>query len=367
MILFFNHCYSVSILYDIETNEFLHEITDPIIKAAKIEKKIKFYIINENQNNAFTDGIDSIYIYTGLILNLEKPEELIGVLAHELAHIKAEHYILTSSKIESLKKLSFLIMGAGVLSLTATQNNRYEIASAVLGSGFGALHGSFAQFSREEEAIADMQGMNFLAEAGYDPKMILDSIKQLKKISLFSSDCEINYFSTHPTNRDRIKFLKVKLREFEKKPPINQKILNNFQKIQAKLFGFTENENFLRNKLNGELLNHSLIVFYKKQGNFEKSLNLINLELKNTPNNFYLINEKAENYFYQGKIDESICEYRKIIDRTDDYFLKINYIKLLILSNINKNLIKARILINSILIKDPNNILLNNLMREIQT
>ena len=58
--------------------------------------------------NAFVTGNNYIYINTGLLENLDSYEELEGIIAHEIGHLKLGH--VESRKILS-KKNSLLDIG----------------------------------------------------------------------------------------------------------------------------------------------------------------------------------------------------------------------------------------------------------------
>ena len=54
----------------------------------------KVWLVNMNEINAFAsygDGGENIFIFSGILLYLKTPNELIGVMAHETGHISAGH------------------------------------------------------------------------------------------------------------------------------------------------------------------------------------------------------------------------------------------------------------------------------------
>ena len=55
-------------ILDYETDEFINQILEDIIKVNKINKKIKFKINNSNEINAFVDINNVIHINSGLII-----------------------------------------------------------------------------------------------------------------------------------------------------------------------------------------------------------------------------------------------------------------------------------------------------------
>ncbi len=77
---------------DAEIEEFLRDVTIPIAKAADLNyNNIKIFIIKDSNINAFVSGGQNIFINTGLITKFKKPGAIIGVIAHEIGHIKAGH------------------------------------------------------------------------------------------------------------------------------------------------------------------------------------------------------------------------------------------------------------------------------------
>ena len=66
-------------------------------------------IVIDNSMNAFVTGNDYIYIHTGLLENLDSYEELEGIIAHEIGHLKLGH--VESRKILSKKNSNLINIG----------------------------------------------------------------------------------------------------------------------------------------------------------------------------------------------------------------------------------------------------------------
>ena len=92
-IFYFKSGYSSQIL-DYETEEFINQILEDIIKVNKINKKIKFKINNSNEINAFVDINNVIHINSGLIIYCSDYVALLSVIAHEIGHIDLNHLAL---------------------------------------------------------------------------------------------------------------------------------------------------------------------------------------------------------------------------------------------------------------------------------
>ena len=59
-------------------------------------------------------------------------------------------------------------------------------------------------FSRPQELEADKLGVGYLGKAGFPKEIYLQMLNMLQKRSGINSE-ENNYFSTHPTNEERIR------------------------------------------------------------------------------------------------------------------------------------------------------------------
>ncbi len=81
-----------NIIEDDNLQKDLENLVDPLLKAANNDNyKFRFHIIEDSTLNAAAFPGGHVMIHTGLILTLEKPEDLLGVLAHEIAHVNRRH------------------------------------------------------------------------------------------------------------------------------------------------------------------------------------------------------------------------------------------------------------------------------------
>ena len=83
---------SSSMIRDTELEAGLQKLMAPLVEAADYEpNSIVVRIIIDPNYNAFVAGEQVIYVHSGLILNAKSAEEIIGVMAHEIGHLKAGH------------------------------------------------------------------------------------------------------------------------------------------------------------------------------------------------------------------------------------------------------------------------------------
>jgi beta-barrel assembly-enhancing protease len=141
---------------------FVNDIGQAIVETIEPQPFIyRFRVVKDDELNAFALPGGYIYFHTGTILRAGSLHELAGVMAHEIAHVKARHHARRSEKA----LLPNLLTGiAGLAAAIATG----EAAPLVVSQGVNvALQ---LRFSREFEAEADELATTFMARAGYDPE-----------------------------------------------------------------------------------------------------------------------------------------------------------------------------------------------------
>lgn len=139
-----------------------------------------------------------VYINRGLIqfVNAD-PQELAGVIAHEIAHTTERH---VAKQMERLYGASFLLQ---VLSSgRATIDTIAEIAVNL------ALSGN----SREDERAADAQALRFMSRAGFDPEGL---VRFFERLQTQTSDPQgLNrYFASHPATKERVARAREQIRK----------------------------------------------------------------------------------------------------------------------------------------------------------
>ncbi len=146
-----------------------------------------------------------IVITTALLRLADRPEELLGVIAHEMAHITQHHH---ARKI---------ISAAGPVVIFGIFLHSRDQTLDVLSSGSGLL--VTQGFSQEYELEADDFGWKYLVSANIDPRGMIDMFKKLKAFDAQSKTGNLLplAFSSHPALDKRIARLE---RRWEKLPTI---------------------------------------------------------------------------------------------------------------------------------------------------
>ena len=79
-------------------------IVTQVCKTNKIDRsKLKIHILDKEDVNAFALPNGHLIIYSGLILNSDNQEELVGVVCHEIAHIELNHVMKKLVKEQEMR------------------------------------------------------------------------------------------------------------------------------------------------------------------------------------------------------------------------------------------------------------------------
>ncbi|NEO55464.1 MAG: M48 family metalloprotease [Okeania sp. SIO3B5] len=164
--------------------EYVNTIGQKLAKmTGRNDFEYQFYIINDENLNAFALPGGQIFINLGAIVKTNSEAELAGLLAHELAHTVLSH--------------GFQLMSEGNLISSVTQYIPY--AGGVV-SNLIVLN-----YSREMERQADVLGTRILVSADY----AADGVRNLMKT--LNEDKEdrgiIAWLSTHPETAERVRYL----------------------------------------------------------------------------------------------------------------------------------------------------------------
>jgi predicted Zn-dependent protease len=150
-----------------------------------------FEIVNDSSVNAFSIPGGHVYINTGVIAQADKVDMLAGVMAHEISHIVHRDVLKQVEKQQEISAIGSILLGQNPSALSQI------VAQVVAG-------GAMARFSRADEKAADDAGIQFMAQAGYDPHGMLDLFQKLLALDQGGNSSVQRFFQDHPGTQDRI-------------------------------------------------------------------------------------------------------------------------------------------------------------------
>jgi len=183
----------------------LSRMTDPLLAALPEQEYVfRFHIVADPSINAFALPGGNVVVHSGLLLKAASPEEVVGVLAHEMAHVTRRH---------SLRQM---VGTLGLFTVVQAFFGDLTGMAAVLTEGGADLLS--LRFSRDFEREADDVAWGHLLAAGVDPRGMLSFFTKLREEEerlgpVSSAQGYLALLSTHPTTPERIERLAAKLAE----------------------------------------------------------------------------------------------------------------------------------------------------------
>lgn len=209
----------------------LHKIIEEIAKGAKIPKP-RIYIIPAEQSNAFATGRSpkhAVVACTQGIMKLLTDEELKGVLAHEIGHVKNRDILISTIAATIAGVISYVAMMARWAAIFGVGGRDREGGSNIIGLLALAILAPLAAMivqlaiSRTREYQADKTGAH-LIKKGEPLARALEKIESSVKhhplrfgsptsahlfiSNPFKSGGIVSLFSTHPPTSERAKRLR---------------------------------------------------------------------------------------------------------------------------------------------------------------
>jgi predicted Zn-dependent protease len=153
-----------------------------------------FAAIEEGGANALALPGGYIYITRDLLKDLKTESQLASVLSHEIGHVVARDTLAAMSQ---------------QIGMTAIMVAAQAGGSSDLASGTRFLHAVLGlQYSREDEKEADLAGLSYMTQAGYDPNGMVETMQILETLQTYRP---IEFFSTHPNPESRIAYLQDRI------------------------------------------------------------------------------------------------------------------------------------------------------------
>jgi predicted Zn-dependent protease len=188
---------------DKELTGYVQQLAHTVAINSDLKIPVRVTVLNSDEINAFALPGGFLFINTGLIDKAETESELVGVMAHELAHVSARHgaRLMKRATIASIiyqaAQVAAMIFTGGVVGI----GTYYALQYGFFGLGL-ALNLALLGVSREYEEEADQLGVQYAWRAGYDPHGFITFFDKLASEKGYVKSA--SFFRTHPPFFDRI-------------------------------------------------------------------------------------------------------------------------------------------------------------------
>jgi Zn-dependent protease with chaperone function len=174
-----------------EAEAILNGVAYRMIEASGVPQRDEIWIsiVDAPMPNAFALPDNSIIVTDDLIAMAEHPDEVTGVIAHEIAHIEENHVM------QGIVRQ----IGAGIF---------FDVVFGGAGAGqalaLASMNLSGLRYTRDDEAEADGRGLAYLDASGINPGPFADLFDRLSEMMEERERGEFpTILSSHPANRER--------------------------------------------------------------------------------------------------------------------------------------------------------------------
>lgn len=353
----------ISFLRDAEIEDTLNRYSKPLFAAAGLNPAaVRLYLIQDDSLNAFVAGGQNVFFHSGLLLRAETPEQVMGVLAHELGHVAGGHLARAQEEMSNLSAATIAAMVVG------------GAAAAVAGSGQGVaavVSGSsqigqrlMLRYSRTQESSADQAGVKFLANAQLPPQGLLEFMKILGRSNIYRSSID-PYIQSHPLTDQRVEFL---TNQQEKSPfkgrRVSAELQSRQERMRGKLLGFLGNPQQVLNPListgqenySPATLAYARAIALYRLGDSRAGEEAFSSLIKTSPHDAFLYDTRGQLRLESGNVSGALDDYQTAFARApDSAMIRIALAKTLLADEaaIRKNAPQVLTLLRPVTVSEP--------------
>jgi Zn-dependent protease with chaperone function len=190
-----------------QISSYLTALGDRLVAVAPSDLKqpvyeYSFTPVNLKEINAFALPGGPMFVHRGMFDAAAAEGEVVGVMAHELAHVLLRHGTANASKAQNpwlqLGQIAGMVGGAmvgGAAGSAIAQGSQFGLGTLLL------------RYSRDFEKQADLVGAQIMARAGYDPRALARMFETIERESKSSGGGGPQWMSSHPNPGNRTQYI----------------------------------------------------------------------------------------------------------------------------------------------------------------
>ena len=195
------------IIEDEAISKYLAVLGDRLVAAAPADLKNPLYEysftpVNLKDINAFALPGGPMFVQRGMFTAAAEEAEVVGVMAHELAHVLLRHGTANASKAQNPWLQLGQIAGAVGGAVVGGQVGSYIAQGSQFGLGTILL-----RYGRDFEKQADLLGAQIMARAGYDPRALAHMFETIARETKSNGSSAPQWLSSHPDPGNRTAYI----------------------------------------------------------------------------------------------------------------------------------------------------------------
>ncbi|MGJ8694293.1 MAG: beta-barrel assembly-enhancing protease [Thalassotalea sp.] len=273
--------------------EYINTLGNNMVKNANdVNYAFEFFLINNNDINAFAFFGGHIGVHSGLITTASNESELASVIAHEISHVTQRHL---ARKIEAQSRTQPLST-AGLISGILIALVNPTVGMAALSTSIAASQQASINYTRSNEQEADRVGIALLANSGFDPYGAPNFFGKLAEKYRYTTKPPAMLL-THPLPDSRISDARIRAQSYPVRPlapSLNfelakARIISRYQNNPSDNITFFEKQLSKKRYAIKEAAEYGLAISYFENKEYDKAQALLSeLLMKDSKNLFYL-------------------------------------------------------------------------------
>jgi predicted Zn-dependent protease len=167
--------------------------------ASRSPYQFQFHVLADPKTlNAFALPGGQIFVTWGLLSKLSNEGQLAGVLSHEVFHVVGRH----SAEQMAKQGLSQSLVNAVTVASADPDSPGRTMQNAAIAQAVAQMVS--LRYGREDELEADRQGVQYMRQAGYDPRGMVQMMEVLERAG---GSRQPEFFSSHPSPEHRLAIL----------------------------------------------------------------------------------------------------------------------------------------------------------------
>ena len=355
------------ILHDPVLTEYINDLGNRMVRNAKdVNYSFEFFVIRNQELNAFAFFGGHIAIHSGLITTANTESELASVVAHEISHVTQRHL---ARRLESQDKSQPLTMAAMVSSVLLTLINP-TVGMAALSTTMAASQQASINYTRGNEQEADRVGIMLLVNSGFNPQGAPDFFNIMAEKYRYTSKPPAMLL-THPLPESRIADARIRAQNFSPRP-LAPSLAFELTKARIKaryegdaesnIINFQQSIDKQRYAIEAAA-RYGLALSYYENKDYEIAVKQLEALLKNDNRNLFYADALTDAYIGVKDFDKAIAMLDELnLLMPNNQVVTLNYANVL---NEAGKYAQAESLLQTFLVLSPKNFIANDLLTEV--
>lgn len=290
--------------------EYINHLGNTLVKNAQgVNYAFEFFLVNNNELNAFAFFGGHVGIHSGLVTTAETESELASVIAHEISHVTQRHL---ARRLESQSQTQGLTMAAMLSSILITLVNP-TVGMAALSASMAATQQASINYTRGNEKEADRVGIALLAQSGFDPQGAASFFGKMSAKYRYASKPPAMLL-THPLPESRIADARQRALNYPARPiPPSLDFELTKARLKARYQGDAKsNISYFQKQLTKkryarkEAAMYGLALSYFENKQITQALEILEILKKNDKNNLFYVDAITDVYIANNQATKAI-------------------------------------------------------------